>query len=129
MARVILDAGVAIALRSPQDPHAEAARAIVLAAEELVIHPVTLAEALVAPARAGVAARVRDHLIDGLGVVIWDPDAEEPLRVAELRAATRIALPDCYVLQLAEQSGHALASFDHRLLQTARDRGVAIAEA
>lgn len=125
---MILDASVAIALRSPQDPHADAARAVVLSAEELVMHPVTLAEVLVVPARAGLAAQVRDRLIDELGVRIWDPDPDEPLRVAELRAATRIALPDCYVLQLAEQSGHEVATFDDRLRRAARGRGVAIAE-
>lgn len=120
---MILDASVAIALRSPQDPHADRARELVLGMRELVIHPVTLAETLVAPARAGVAAVVRAHLIDALGVTVWRSDADEPLRVAELRAATRTPLPDCYVLALAEATGMPLASFDERLVRTAQERG------
>lgn len=123
---MILDASVAIALRTSRDPHAEAARALVLSTAELVIHPVTLAETLVAPARAGVAAEVRDRLVDGMRIGVWAPDADEPLRIAELRAATRVALPDCYVLGLAETTGMPLATFDARLASVARDRGVSV---
>lgn len=125
---MILDASVVIALRSPQDPHAESAASLVLAADELVIHPVTLAEVLVVPARAGLTVQVRDRLVDGLRMRVWNPDEDEPLRIAELRAATRVALPDCYVLGLAEAVKAPLATFDARLAAAARSRGVTVAE-
>jgi predicted nucleic acid-binding protein len=127
VARVILDASVVIALRSPQDAHAELARLLVLDRDELIIHPVTLAETLVVPARAGIAKEVRERLIDGIGMQVWRPDDDEPVRVAELRAETRVALPDCYVLALAELLGHPLATFDARLAAAATARGVQIA--
>lgn len=123
---MILDASVTIALRSSRDPHAEAARALIVDAGDLVIHPVTLAETLVAPARVGIAAEVRDRLVDGLGIRVWEPDSDEPLRIAELRAATRVALPDCYVLGLAETAEMPMATFDARLAAEARTRGVAV---
>lgn len=123
---MILDASVVIALRSSRDPHADAARALILGAGELLIHPVTLAEALVVPARAGIAAEVRTRLVDGLGIRVWEPDFDEPLRIAELRAATRVALPDCYVLGLAEATDMSLATFDARLAAEARVRDVVV---
>lgn len=125
---MILDASVVIALRSPQDAHAERARALVLSADDLGIHPVTLAEVLVVPARAGVAAEVRTRLVEGLGMRVCTPTDEEPLHIAELCASTRVALPDCYPLRLAERDGVPLATFDERLARAARERGVVVAQ-
>lgn len=124
---MILDASVAIALRSPQDAHAAEAVRLVLKADDLVVHPVTLAETLVAPARAGIAAQVRQELLEGLGIRLWHPQMEEPERVATLRAETRAALPDCYPLALAEHLRMPLATFDEPLRNAARSRGIAIA--
>ncbi|MDT0156103.1 PIN domain-containing protein [Microbacterium sp. ARD32] len=115
-----------IALRSPRDPHAESAASLVVGADELVIHPVTLAEVLVVPARAGLADQVRARLVDGLGIRVSAPDADEPLRIASLRAATRVALPDCYVLGLAAETGSPLATFDAALAAAARGRDVTV---
>lgn len=125
---MILDASVAIALRSPEDPHAERAAAIVLAADDLVIHPVTLAECLVAPARAGRARDARRLLVERLGIRVWAPEDDEPERIAELRAATRVALPDCYPLLVAVTLGVPVATFDGYLAAAARGHGVAVAE-
>ncbi len=123
---MILDASVAIALRSPQDAHADRAGAIATGADSLVLHPVTLAETLVGPAVAGIAAEVRALLLDGLGIRLWTPDDREPGRVALLRAQSRVALPDCYPLALAEHTGDVLATFDEALMRAARERGVAV---
>lgn len=123
---MILDASVAIALRSPDDVHARRAAELIVEVEELMIHPVTLAECLVAPARAGVLADARRLLLDGLGIRLWRPDDEEPDRVASLRAASRVALPDCYPLSLAEHTGRPLATFDEALREAAHERGVAV---
>lgn len=121
---MILDASVVIALRSARDAHADRATALVLGVDELVLHPVTLAECLVVPARAGLANEVRDQLMDGLGMRLSRPGDDEPLRVAAVRAETGIGLPDCYVLALAEESGSALATFDSALRAAAIARGV-----
>lgn len=121
---MILDASVAIALRSPSDPHASRAAELILAAEDLVIHPVTLAECLVAPARSGSAGEVRRLLVEGIGIRVWATVDDEPERVADLRAATRSALPDCYPLLLATELGLPLATFDAVLAATARERGI-----
>lgn len=53
---MILDASVVVALRSAHDRHAERAAALVVGARGLVVHPVTLAECLVVPARGGEGA-------------------------------------------------------------------------
>lgn len=123
---MILDASVLIALRSPRDAHVERAARIVLEADTLVIHPVTLAECLVVPARYGVADATEAALTGDLGVEVWRPGGDEPRRVAELRAAVRIALPDCYPLALAEETGHTLATFDAALAEAAKVRGVVV---
>ncbi|MFT4136210.1 type II toxin-antitoxin system VapC family toxin [Microbacterium sp.] len=123
---MILDASVVIALRSEHDRHAGRAAALLARADDLIIHPVTLAECLVVPARAGIADEVRDALVDGLGLRLWTPDEDEPVRVATVRAQTRVALPDCYVLVLAEQLGAPLATFDQGLRSAAAARGVEV---
>lgn len=121
---MILDASVAIALRSPSDPHASRAAELILAAEDLVIHPVTLAECLVAPARSGSVAEARRLLVEGIGIRVWAPGEDEPERVADVRAAARVALPDCYPLLLAADLGLPLATFDAALAAAARERGL-----
>lgn len=123
---MILDASVAIALRSPQDAHAAHAERLVVEADELIIHPVALAECLVAPARAGLLAETHRVLLDDLGIRLWHPDEDEPDRIATLRAESRVALPDCYPLTLAERTGYPLATFDAALRRAARDRGVPV---
>lgn len=123
---MILDTSVLIALRSPQDPHADRVSALVMDADDLVVHPVTLAESLVAPARAGIAAEVRAQLTEGLGIRLWHPDDDEPERIALLRADSRVALPDCYPLAVAERTGLPLATFDEALRRTAQTRSVSV---
>lgn len=124
----VLDASVMIAYFG-NDAHTEAATEL-LAADSTAfrMHPVTLAEVLTGPVRHGLEARV-SRAIAELGVEISRPDDDEPSRVAQLRVATALKLPDCYVLALAEQSGSMLASFDDRLRWLARQRGVQLAPA
>ncbi len=123
---MILDASVVIALRSAEDRHAERAAALVIGAEDLVIHPVTLAECLVVPARAGIAEQVREQLLIGVGMHLWQPDEDEPVRVATVGAGVRVGLPDCYVLALAEHTGTAIATFDDGLRAAAGARGIEV---
>lgn len=126
MARVIvLDASVLIALRSDRDVHSEAARRVLTHSPSLLVNRVTLTEALVEPARHGRAAELRD-LYRAIGIEEWQPDADEPLRVADVRARSRLRLPDAYVLALALHRSATLATFDEELASAARAAGVGV---
>ena len=97
---IVLDANVLIAYWGAPDAHTDAALDILDTEEELILHPVTLAESLVGPTRVG---REQDAMADftRLGVERHLPVLDEPFRVASLRAATRLTLPDTYVLATA----------------------------
>ena len=89
------------------------------------IHTVTLAEVLVGGARIG---RGREMLADviAVGIVVAASEEGEALRLAELRVATGLKLPDCCVLDLAEQQNAALATFDAALATAGERRGSTI---
>ncbi len=68
---------------------------------------------------------MRDDLrAAGIEIAPYDPD--EPLRLAELRVATGLKLPDCCVLDVAAHHQASLATFDADLASAARHRGVAV---
>ena len=48
------------------------------------------------------------------------------IRLAELRAATGLRMPDCCVILTAEDAAAAVASFDERLVQTADARNLPV---
>jgi predicted nucleic acid-binding protein len=125
---IVLDANVLIAFWSAGDPHAARAFEILDTEEDLVLNPVTFAETLVWPIREGREDEaLGDHA--RLGVERFTPAIDEPLKVARLRAETRLKLPDVYVLATAIELGATLATFDRRLADAARDRGLAVAGA
>lgn len=124
---IVLDASVLIAHLDAADRHHEHAEALLLAAteEDLGASTLTLAEVLVAPARAGRLDAAEAALRDlGVDVVALPGDAAP--RLARLRADTGLRLPDCCVLLAARQSGAALATFDDRQAAAARDLGIAV---
>lgn len=122
---IVLDASVLIAALAPDDAHHDAARALILTspAPDALIHPLTLAEVLVGPAGRDDVVQFALRLAD-LGIRQDVPDADQPQRLAELRASTRLRLPDCCVLDLATFHESPLATFDERLAQVAGARGV-----
>ena len=90
-----------------------------------MLHPVTLAECLVAPARLGVLEEASAGLRASFDVA--DVDRDAPLRWAQLRAATGLRLPDAVVLDTALHLGaRALATFDEQLAARAADRGLEV---
>ena len=124
---IVVDTSWVVALRDPGDGHhrlaAETSREI--ADEDAVLHPVTLAECLVAPARLGVLEEASAGLRASFDVVDVDPDA--PLRWARLRAATGLRLPDAIVLDTAlHQGARAVVTFDEQLAARAADRGLKV---
>ena len=125
---IVLDASVLIAYLDATDAqHERAVDAISHAGDEgLAASPVTIAEALAGPARGGRLDAVADA-IGRLGVHEIAVSGDASRRLASLRAATGLRLPDCCVLLAAEVAGaSALSSFDHRLRAAARASGLAL---
>jgi predicted nucleic acid-binding protein len=118
---IVLDASVLIAHLDGGDAHHRRSRRLLEAtgARPLGASSISLAETLVAPARAGRLDKARDAL-ERLGVVELAPGEESPPLLAELRARTGCKLPDCCVLLAAQQHGGAVASFDAGLVRAAR---------
>jgi toxin FitB len=122
---IVVDASVLIAHLNADDSCHSRAEAALL---QTVGHPlaassITLAEILVGPVRAGRldVARAALGILDVEEVPIRVGAAE---RLAGLRAATGLKLPDCCVL-LAAQEVHADAvlTFDDQLRKRAQELG------
>lgn len=124
---IVLDAGVLIAHLDPADAHHAAATALLLAATPgaMLVHTLTLAEVLVGGVKVGRGASLQEDLY-AAGIALASHDAEEPLRLAELRATTGLKLPDCCVLDAAVGNHASLATFDAVLVAAARRRGVTV---
>lgn len=119
------DACVLIAFLDSADVHHVRAHPIVLQSvgQERRASPVTLAEVLVAPARAGQITKAEEALRAlSISPVPLGPDA--PRRLAVLRAETGLKLPDCCVLLAAQDAAaDTIATIDHRLERAARALG------
>ncbi|MGC5615025.1 type II toxin-antitoxin system VapC family toxin [Georgenia sp. Z1491] len=124
---ITLDASVVIAHLRPKDLHHEAATAYLRAHadEELLIHPLNLAEVLVGGVRVGRGDELQADL-NALGIQAVVPREGEPLRLATLQVETGLKLPDCCALNTAVTSGSALATFDDKLAEAARARHVPV---
>ena len=124
---IALDASVLIAHLHPGDVHHGAATRILLDAApgSMLVHTMTLAEVLVGAVRLGLGASMRDD-VRAAGIGVASHDADEPLRLAELRAASGLKLPDCCVLDVAIGHRASLATFDDALAAAARRHDVAV---
>lgn len=127
---ITLDASVVIAHLSTQDPYHQAASAYLEQArtEDFLMHSLNLAEVLVGGARAGRAQEMLDDLL-AIGIRVAQRPDDEALRLANLRAASGLKLPDCCALDTALLSGSTLATFDEHLASAARQRHVTVAPA
>lgn len=124
---IVLDASVLIGHLDARDPHHEEAKALLEAsdAEPLGASAITLAETLVAPARAKRLDDAKTAL-ERLGVQELDLGEDAPGWLAQLRAETGRKLPDCCVLAAAQQHGGSVASFDGDLRKAARKLGLEV---
>lgn len=124
---IVLDASVLIAYLDSENEHHD--RAVALLAREIdddfVINPLTLAEVLVVPARDDRMDEVRTTLAE-VEVRELPFPVDAGTKLAELRAETRLKMPDCCVLLSAEESNGRLASFDNRLGRAAKARNVVV---
>jgi len=124
---IVVDASVLIAHLDATDVHHDRAGALLvdIAGEPLGASPITLAEVLVGPALAGKLDRAT-AAVQQLAVTQVGLEDDSPVRLAALRATTRLKLPDCCVLLAAEQARGAVATFDGRLAGAAHQRGLGV---
>lgn len=126
---IVLDASVLIAYLDSADEHHDLAEEL-LAREiddDFVVNSLTLAEVLVVPAR--------DDQMDEVHVALGELEVRElpfpvgaGMKLARLRADTRLKMPDCCVLLAAEQVQARLASVDDRLRRVAKARNIIVLE-
>lgn len=124
---IVLDASVLIGLLDPRDAHhADAIELLADLSDELVVHPLTLAEVLVGPTRSG---HERDVMTDlaSIGVQTANLGSDEPLLLAGVRVDHGLKMPDACVLATAVHYDAPLASFDTQL--TAASRGLGLSRA
>lgn len=122
---IVLDASVMIAHLLEGDAHAAATLEILDTEEELAMHGISIAESLVGPAKRDVI-EVAERAMGSLGVERLQPAVDEPRRLALLRAQSGLKLPDCCVVVAAETNDATLATFDRRLADVARERGIEV---
>ncbi|MGI9118998.1 MAG: type II toxin-antitoxin system VapC family toxin [Acidimicrobiales bacterium] len=124
---IVLDASVLIAYLDGDDNHHAAAEALLTGAidDDLGANPLTLAEVLIVPIRDGrlepALTALRQLEVDELPF-----PSSTAVRLAQLRASTRLNMPDCCVLLAAEDTDAAVASFDERLAYAAESRGLVV---
>ena len=122
---IVLDASVLIAWFDGGDTfHDRARRELSTAvASPLRASAVTLAEVLVAPTRTGTVTLAR-RALSGLQVEAVAVGTDAPERLAALRTATGLKLPDCCVLLAAQDAGaQAVLTYDERLRVAAFEAG------
>ena len=111
---IVVDASVLIAYLDRSDRHhAAAIELLAESAPPFVVHPLTAAEVLVSPTRAGIADKVWSDLVV-IGVEVDDTPVD-PTQLARLRADTGCKMPDCCVIATALNRGTTVATFDKRL--------------
>jgi predicted nucleic acid-binding protein len=125
---IVLDASVLIAHFDARDAQHDRAGSALAAtgSETLGASVVTLAECLVAPARAGRLDQAKAALRD-LGVIELALPVDSATALAALRAQTNLRLPDCCVLLCAQLEHAALLTFDERLAKRAVSASIKLA--
>lgn len=123
---IILDASVLIAYLDASDAHHKEAKEILAStgSQALGASVITLAEVLVTPARQG---RLEDAqaAIARLEVEEIAPTSGAAQRLASLRAATGLKMPDCCVLDAAGQAKGRVVTFGRPLAKAAEQLGLA----
>lgn len=139
---IVLDASLLIAHLDGEDAMHDRAGAVLRQYPDgpLQVSPITLAEVLVGPARMGMTDAAL-AAIEDLRVETANLPTDAPVRLAELRASTKLKLPDCCVLlaalsvadldfpaeQTADRPRASIATFDDQLITAARSHGIDVA--
>ena len=126
---IVLDASVLIGYLDAKDAHHDRATALLTREIEdaFAVNLLTLAEILVVPTRTGQRDKVL-AMLDDLAVETLQLPDRSPVVLAQLRAETLLKMPDCCVLLSALDQRARLASFDARLVEVAKARGVDVAD-
>lgn len=116
---IVLDASVVIALLDAGDAHHAAAQNFLATRPgPYFMHPLTVGEVLVGPAKLRREVAVwRD--LEAIGVAIADLGPAESLMLARVRADHGIKMPDACVLATAKMLGGDVVTFDERLATAA----------
>lgn len=122
---IVLDASVVIGFLDRGDAHHQRAFDLLMLTDDYRMHTMTMAEVLVRGARRGDLIPLQERL-SALGVVEVDRHPREAAELARLRVQTGLKLPDCCVLIAAEVTGAGVATFDDRLADAARRRGIEV---
>ena len=125
---IVLDAGVLIGHFESADAHHADATALLRthASESFAANVITLAEVYVGAARVGQADHL-EQLLAQLQIRSLELPANAARRLGELRASTKLKMPDCCVLLSAEQHHATITTFDDRLAARASDLGLTVA--
>lgn len=125
---IILDASVLIGHFEPADAHHADASALLRARarESFGASVITLAEVYVGAARAGQADTLH-RLLEQLQIESLELPARAARRLGELRATTKLKMPDCCVLYSAQQHNAVIATFDDKLAARATELGLTVA--
>ncbi|HAP76140.1 MAG TPA: VapC toxin family PIN domain ribonuclease [Acidimicrobiaceae bacterium] len=118
---IVVDASVLIGWLDDSDVHHAEAIDLLASVERFFVHPLTLAEVLVHPARGGVENSVLTRL-EAIGMVVSGLPID-PVALARLRATSRLKMPDCVVLACGIAHDLAVATFDDSLAAAAANRG------
>ena len=127
---IVLDASSLIAYLDPRDVHHEAVTAALsrLVRETWTVSALNVAEVMVKAAHDDeLLAELSESIADLEPTVVaieWH-DAE-PL--AQIRARTRLKMPDCCVLRVAQSGGGRVLTTDDALRERARDLGIEIVD-
>jgi len=122
---IVFNAGVLIAHLEPSDVFHDAATGFLEEFEEFdfAASVITVAECLVRPAQFGRSSEAVAKL-DRLELIRLGVPADAGSRIADIRAHTRLKMPDAIVLYTAEREGAELVTTDRGLAGAATARGV-----
>lgn len=124
---VVLDASTVIALYDSKDLNHKWSLQLFreTVAFELVMSSLTYAEALVHPIRSG-KQKAFEKGVSGLGIKIQGINPGDAVKLAQIRANTKLKMPDAIVLATALELEAAVATTDKSLASAARKLSVGV---
>lgn len=125
---IVLDANVLIAFLDQSDAHHETTVKLIESRylEGFGASVLTVAEALVHPARAGRDAAALASL-SAIGVRVLPLEATQATALTHIRSKFGVRMPDAVALHAALSTGSELATFDESLIAASERAGVSVA--
>lgn len=124
---ITLDTSTLLAILNADDPHARLAQIVLVAYQPpFYAHEVNVAETLV---RAiGHETQLSDikAFYDEFVEIVGSDGFEGALRIAEIRSASSLKIPDCFPIDVAAETSRVLATFDQKMATAARGLGLEV---